>query len=66
MATHPDTTRDHELAGIKNLMSTEKKTKDISTGKIHSERKACNCPLYGFIKPKEKNIENDSSNRQLL
>lgn len=35
MATHPDTTRDHELAGIKNLMSTEEKTKDISTGKIH-------------------------------
>lgn len=66
MATHPGTTRDHELAEIKKLMSTEKKTTDVSTGKIHLECKACNCPFYGFIKPKEKNIENDRSNLQLL
>lgn len=54
MTAHPGTTCDHELAEIEKLMSTKKKTTDISTEKIHLERKACNCPLYGFIKPKEK------------
>lgn len=66
MASHPGNTHKHELAEIKNLMSTEKKTTDISTGKIHLECKACNCSLYGFMKPKERNIENDRSNLQLL
>lgn len=65
-ATHPGTICNHELAEIKNLMSTEKKTTDISTEKIHLEYKACNYPLHGFIKPKEKNIENHRSDLQLL